>query len=188
MVWCCFCGGVAACAPKMLCCFTTLRVSCPYPPLHPPPPPYTPTHTKKQLSPPKLEALGSESIDAWVQVACPRLSIDWGEGFVKPTLTPFEALIALGEVPGWWVGGQGEQPQDARARPPGAEGRGDKAIGAEEGAGSGVPFYPMDYYAKEGGVWNSSYHKGPAAGAARPAGGTLAAARAAAAAAASGGA
>lgn len=141
-----------------------------------------------ELSPPKLEALGSESIDAWVQVACPRLSIDWGEGFVKPTLTPFEALIALGEVPGWWVGGQGEQPQDARARPPGAEGQGDKAIGAEEGAASGVPFYPMDYYAKEGGVWNSSYHKGPAAGAARPAGGPLAAARAAAAAAASGGA
>lgn len=21
--------------------------------------------------------------------------------------------------------------------------------------------YPMDYYAKDGGVWNSSYHKGP---------------------------
>ena len=39
-----------------------------------------------------------EGVDAWIQVACPRLSIDWGEGFQKPTLTPYEALIALGEV------------------------------------------------------------------------------------------
>ena len=23
----------------------------------------------------------------------------------------------------------------------------------------GMEAYPMDYYAKEGGVWNSSYHK-----------------------------
>ena len=33
-----------------------------------------------------------------LQVACPRLSIDWGEAFTTPTLTPYEALIALGEV------------------------------------------------------------------------------------------
>ena len=39
-----------------------------------------------------------EGVDAWIQIACPRLSIDWGEGFQKPTLTPYEALIALGEV------------------------------------------------------------------------------------------
>lgn len=26
----------------------------------------------------------------WVQVACPRLSIDWGEAFSKPLLTPYE--------------------------------------------------------------------------------------------------
>lgn len=26
----------------------------------------------------------------WVQVACPRLSIDWGEAFDKPLLTPYE--------------------------------------------------------------------------------------------------
>ena len=37
-------------------------------------------------------------VDAWVQIACPRLSIDWGEGFDKPTLTPYEAFIALGMV------------------------------------------------------------------------------------------
>ncbi|KAL4430651.1 hypothetical protein ABPG75_005907 [Micractinium tetrahymenae] len=54
-----------------------------------------------EVSPPKLAAL-SHGIDAWVQIACPRLSIDWGEGFAKPTLNPYEAFVALGEVPGWW--------------------------------------------------------------------------------------
>lgn len=36
-------------------------------------------------------------IDCWVQVACPRLSIDWGYAFPKPLLTPYEAMVALGE-------------------------------------------------------------------------------------------
>lgn len=48
------------------------------------------------MAPGKLARLAGPQ--AWVQVACPRLSIDWGEGFALPTLTPFEALIALGEV------------------------------------------------------------------------------------------
>merc|ERR1719387_681091 len=37
-------------------------------------------------------------IEAWVQISCPRLSIDWGTGFVTPMLTPHEALLALGVV------------------------------------------------------------------------------------------
>lgn len=45
--------------------------------------------TLAEVSPPKLAAL-AHGIDAWVQVACPRLSIDWGEGFSQPTLTPYE--------------------------------------------------------------------------------------------------
>eukprot|EP00879_Flechtneria_rotunda_P022580 GHRR01023843.1.p1 GENE.GHRR01023843.1~~GHRR01023843.1.p1 ORF type:complete len:409 (+),score=119.22 GHRR01023843.1:233-1459(+) len=89
-----------------------------------------------EVTPLKLAAIGH--IDAWVQVACPRLSIDWGEGFNKPTLTPYEAMIALGLVPGWWEDIEGVNRVQARTDP-----------------------YPMDYYAKEGGVWNSSYHKGP---------------------------
>ena len=32
-------------------------------------------------------------IDAFVQVACPRLSIDWGYAFEKPLLTPYEAMV-----------------------------------------------------------------------------------------------
>lgn len=34
-------------------------------------------------------------IQCWVQVACPRLSIDWGNMFQKPLLTPFEISAAL---------------------------------------------------------------------------------------------
>ncbi|XP_054065924.1 2-(3-amino-3-carboxypropyl)histidine synthase subunit 1 isoform X1 [Rissa tridactyla] len=37
-------------------------------------------------------------VDAWVQVACPRLSIDWGEAFSKPLLTPYEATVALRDI------------------------------------------------------------------------------------------
>ena len=48
------------------------------------------------MAPHKLALMGG--VDVWVQIACPRLSIDWGEGFAKPTLTPYEALVALGEV------------------------------------------------------------------------------------------
>lgn len=39
-------------------------------------------------------------IDAWIQIACPRLSIDWGESFSVPLLTPYEACVAL-ELTEW---------------------------------------------------------------------------------------
>ena len=32
---------------------------------------------------------------SWVQVACPRLSIDWGYAFPKPLLSPYEVRIPL---------------------------------------------------------------------------------------------
>ncbi|XP_059479942.1 2-(3-amino-3-carboxypropyl)histidine synthase subunit 1 [Neocloeon triangulifer] len=47
-----------------------------------------------EIFPQKL-ALFGPSIDAWVQVACPRLSIDWGRAFQKPLLTPFELNMTL---------------------------------------------------------------------------------------------
>ena len=37
-------------------------------------------------------------VQAWVQIACPRLSIDWGYAFTKPLLTPFEFNVAMGIV------------------------------------------------------------------------------------------
>lgn len=38
-----------------------------------------------------------DQIDAFVQVACPRLSIDWGYAFNKPLLTPYEANVLMGK-------------------------------------------------------------------------------------------
>ncbi|EME89557.1 uncharacterized protein MYCFIDRAFT_26269 [Pseudocercospora fijiensis CIRAD86] len=40
-------------------------------------------------------------VECWVQVACPRLSIDWGYAFPRPLLTPYEALVVLGARQGW---------------------------------------------------------------------------------------
>ena len=34
-------------------------------------------------------------IEAWVQVCCPRLSIDWGHHFAAPLLSSYEAQVAL---------------------------------------------------------------------------------------------
>ncbi|TXG53860.1 hypothetical protein EZV62_019116 [Acer yangbiense] len=103
-----------------------------------------------EISPGRV-ALFEDSVDAWIQIACPRLSIDWGDAFVKPLLTPFEAEIALGFIPGWWEtnsavnSGCGCGNEDKKC------GKGDAACGD----------YPMDYYAQEGGEWNSSYAKKP---------------------------
>jgi 2-(3-amino-3-carboxypropyl)histidine synthase len=47
-----------------------------------------------EIFPSKL-ALFSD-VEAWVQVACPRLSIDWGRAFAVPLLTAYEAKVALG--------------------------------------------------------------------------------------------
>ena len=51
-------------------------------------------------------------IDCWVQIACPRLSIDWGYAFPKPLLTPYEALIALETQEPWHKQNDGAYPMD----------------------------------------------------------------------------
>jgi 2-(3-amino-3-carboxypropyl)histidine synthase len=48
-----------------------------------------------EIFPHKL-ALFESSIEAWVQIACPRLSIDWGTAFSAPLLNPYEAQVAFG--------------------------------------------------------------------------------------------
>ena len=55
-----------------------------------------------EVLPAKLKLM-DKLVDAWVQIACPRLSIDWGEAFSKPLLTPFEAQVALGVIAPWWT-------------------------------------------------------------------------------------
>ncbi|KAJ8557899.1 hypothetical protein K7X08_004665 [Anisodus acutangulus] len=54
-----------------------------------------------EISPTRI-ALFEDAVDAWIQIACPRLSIDWGDAFKRPLLTPFEAEIVLGDLSGWW--------------------------------------------------------------------------------------
>lgn len=81
-----------------------------------------------ELSPSKVQRMEEcEVVDAWIQIACPRLSIDWGEGYGKrPLLTPYEAFVAVGAA-------------EWRQK------------------------YPMDFYAKKGGIW-SNYYKPEAKG------------------------
>ena len=93
-----------------------------------------------EMNPAKMALL--KGADAFAQIACPRLSIDWGEDFQKPVLTPYEAEVALGGAQPWW-----ELP------------------GAAEGE-ENAP-YPMDYYSREGGPWTSAYVKAPPGGAKR---------------------
>eukprot|EP00501_MAST-03F_sp_TOSAG23-6_P000223 GSMAST32.ASY1.ANO1.228.1 assembled CDS len=47
------------------------------------------------------------NVDAWVQIACPRLSIDWGHHFEKPLLSSYELETCLSHVSGakWCPGG-----------------------------------------------------------------------------------
>ena len=86
-----------------------------------------------EMNPAKMSLL--KGLDAFVQIACPRLSIDWGEDFVKPVLTPYEAEVALGHAPPWWESTEGAAPGEENTP------------------------YPMDYYARDGGPWTSSYMK-----------------------------
>ncbi|KAK2758331.1 Diphthamide biosynthesis protein 1 [Arachnomyces sp. PD_36] len=55
-------------------------------------------------------------VECWVQIACPRLSIDWGYAFPRPLLTPYEALVALGVREGWESGNGGVYPMDFYAK------------------------------------------------------------------------
>lgn len=84
-----------------------------------------------EIFPGKLALMGD--VGAWVQVACPRLSIDWGYAFERPLLSPYEAFVALGAREAGWMGDEDD-----------AEDHG----GAPRAREGGV--YPMDFYAREG--------------------------------------
>jgi len=49
-----------------------------------------------EIFPSKLDLFND--VEAWIQIACPRLSIDWGYAFKKPLLNPYEAEVALGVI------------------------------------------------------------------------------------------
>ena len=90
-----------------------------------------------EISPERIASLSENGgIDAFVQVVCPRLSIDWGEAFIVPVLTPYEAYICLEGAEAW---------DDVNTVL--SEGKYEKKE---------VPSYPMKYYADDGGEWTSS--------------------------------
>ncbi|PHU14765.1 Diphthamide biosynthesis protein 1 [Capsicum chinense] len=117
-----------------------------------------------EISPTRI-ALFEDAVDAWIQIACPRLSIDWGDAFKRPLLTPFEAEIALGELSGWWE--RKTVVNSDECCDEGVKCSKNESCGACDNGGEkvkeGVPVdYPMDYYAQDGGEWNSCYSKKPA--------------------------
>lgn len=88
-----------------------------------------------EMKPEKLAYFGDQ-VDVWVQVACPRLSIDWGHKFCngKPLLSPYEANVVLGHAAPFWAADE-EDRVDLEARP-----------------------YPMDFYSKDSsGPWTVNY-------------------------------
>lgn len=67
-----------------------------------------------EIFPGKLAMMSD--VECWVQIACPRLSIDWGYAFPRPLLTPYEALIALDVREGWDKANGGVYPMDFYAK------------------------------------------------------------------------
>ena len=67
-----------------------------------------------EIFPGKLAMMSD--VDCWVQIACPRLSIDWAYAFPKPLLTPYEALVALERREEWGHGNQDVYPMDFYAK------------------------------------------------------------------------
>ncbi|KAH8687189.1 putative diphthamide synthesis protein-domain-containing protein [Tricladium varicosporioides] len=67
-----------------------------------------------EIFPGKLAMM--DDVECWVQVACPRLSIDWGYAFPQPLLTPYEALIVLGAKEDWGKENDGVYPMDYYGR------------------------------------------------------------------------
>ncbi|RLN91545.1 hypothetical protein BBJ28_00017772 [Nothophytophthora sp. Chile5] len=63
-----------------------------------------------ELFPDKLARFSD--VDAWIQIACPRLSIDWGYAFPKPLLSPYEAEVCLEQAQ--WT--EGSYPMDFYAK------------------------------------------------------------------------
>lgn len=36
--------------------------------------------------------------ECFIQIACPRISIDWGSYFSKPVITPYESFVTFNET------------------------------------------------------------------------------------------
>lgn len=88
-----------------------------------------------------------------LQVACPRLSIDWGTAFPKPLLTPYELSVALGDAE-WRL------PNDNKISTNGQHVTNGGSLEPSANAEATVPeeVYPMDFYANKSlGEWTPNH-------------------------------
>lgn len=85
-------------------------------------------------------------VQAFVQVACPRLSIDWGTAFDRPLLTPYELSVVLGDAA--WTMDADVLPEQQAA------GEVERAVCRTEKTDD----YPMDFYASNSlGYWTPNH-------------------------------
>jgi 2-(3-amino-3-carboxypropyl)histidine synthase len=112
-----------------------------------------------ELSPAKL-ALFGQHLDAFVQTSCPRLSLDWGEAFEKPLLSPYEANVALGVTRGWGKG-RGVGMEDLRSSPASSLADSPSAASLDADDPNEAIDYPMDFYADDSrGPWTPRHGLG----------------------------
>lgn len=78
-----------------------------------------------------------------MQIACPRLSIDWGGYFAKPLLTTYEFYVLLEKTD--WKKGLHIYLFNIYI--------------ISQFSSNFFLVYPMDYYSNEGGEWSSYYHR-----------------------------
>lgn len=85
-----------------------------------------------------------QDVEAWVQIACPRLSIDWGAHFAAVrAVTPFLSTTALCMTP---------IPSCQPLLSP-------YELEVAMGATQWRSVYPMDYYSREGGPWTNYFEQ-----------------------------
>eukprot|EP00771_Trimastix_marina_P002964 gnl/Trimastix_PCT/4140.p1 GENE.gnl/Trimastix_PCT/4140~~gnl/Trimastix_PCT/4140.p1 ORF type:complete len:401 (+),score=45.76 gnl/Trimastix_PCT/4140:52-1254(+) len=82
-------------------------------------------HEMDEITPVSLRAAAPD-IEAWIEVGCPRLALDWGTDYPIPVLTPHEALTSLTSHPT-------HEPHQQDTEVP--------------------KMHPMDHWSQEGGVW-----------------------------------
>jgi 2-(3-amino-3-carboxypropyl)histidine synthase len=124
-----------------------------------------------ELSSPKLRHF-VDSIDAWIQTSCPRLSIDWGYAYDRPLLTPYEATLALLSDQDWdrqrpkWIDSTLSTSCNSNSCSDSATCCSSK-IAHETCTKDDSDAYPMDFYAFDSlGPWTPN-HRSPSLAAAK---------------------
>ena len=111
-----------------------------------------------ELNPSKMARISA--VEVWVQVACPRLSIDWGaqsELMSKPLLTPYELEVMLHSGDDASAQAQSDAVLQPPVPPTAQAQVSTKVPASREEFDSGV--YSMDFYSDDAGPWGNMYHR-----------------------------